>query len=115
MPTGTHGLLVCKAPPWAKKDFYLRSPPPWYKNRKNLSDPQKKAAVALGEAAYAAYGKRGKRMYKGVNMPVVAVEVAKAVPKGKKVHGGKTKKERAREAHEAAKASLDSLRALIGE
>ena len=82
-------------------------------NVANLSVPQLKACLALAEAAHRAYGKFGKVRYKGVEMPAVAVEVAKAVPKGAGVHGGKTYAERRRERHEAAAASIEALRALI--
>jgi len=110
------GIHVCFAPPWAYKKragVYLRRPAPWVGNVAALSVPQLKACIALAEAAYAAYGKRGKAPYKGVSMPIVAVEVAKAVPKGRKVHGGLTREERSRIAHEAASARIAALRALL--
>lgn len=115
MPAGPFGLLVCKAPPWARKNFYLRTPPPWYRNRAGLSAPQLSACLALARAANAAYGKRGKVMYKGVNMPIVAVEVAKAVPKGAKVHGGLTRAERAERRHSMASASIAGLEGLLSQ
>jgi len=107
------GLIVAKAPPWSRKKIILKSPPPWVGNRNALSPAQVKACVALGEAAYAAYGTTGKIPYKGVSMPAVAVKVATAVPKGEGVHGGRTKEERRRLAHEGARASLDALKALV--
>jgi len=78
-----------------------------------LSVPQKKECIALGEAAYAPYGTRGKTPYKGVSMPAVAVKVAITVLKGEGVHGGKTKEKRRSDAHAAARASLDALKASI--
>jgi len=113
MPAGPYGLLVCKAPPWSRKPLYLRSPPPWYRNRAGLSAPQLSACLALARAATGAFGKRGKVMYKGVNMPIVAVEVAKAVPKGAKVHGGLTREERARRRHDMASTSIAGLESLL--
>lgn len=113
MARGIFGLIVAHAPPWSRKDIILKRPPSWAGNPANLSNPQKKACVALGEAAMAAYGTKGKTPYKGVSMPSVAVKVAVAVPKGEGVHGGKSKETRRTERHDAARASLDSLRASI--
>jgi len=107
------GMQIYWSVPWSRKPITFRRGPPWMGNVANLSVPQLKACLALAEAAYGAFGKRGKVRYKGLNLPIVAVEVAKAVPKGAGVHGGKTRAERAREAHEAASASIEALRALI--
>ena len=107
------GLIVAKAPPWSRKKMILKSPPPWVGNRNALSNPQKKACAALGDAAFAAFGTTGKTQYKGVNMPSVAVKVATSVPKGEKAHGGKSRDERRNERHAAARASLDGLKASI--
>lgn len=113
MPVGPFGLLVAKGPPWSRKPWILKTPPPWYRNRNALSGPQLKACIALGRAATAAYGTMGKAPYKGVSMPAVAVEVAKTVPKGAKVHGGLSRRERAERAHAAAGASIASLEAIL--
>lgn len=107
------GLIVAKAPPWSRKKMCLKTPPPWCGNRNALSNPQKKACAALGDAAFAAFGTTGKTQYKGVNMPSVAVKVATTVPKGEKAHGGKSKDERRNDRHAAARASLDGLKASI--
>ena len=107
------GMQIYFSVPWARKPITFRRGPPWMGNVANLSLPQLKACLALAEAAHRAYGKFGKVRYKGVEMPAVAVEVAKAVPKGAGVHGGKTYEERRRERHEAAAASIEALRALI--
>jgi hypothetical protein len=107
------GLIVAKGPPWSRKEWILKTPPPWAGNSRNLSGPQAKACIALGDAAFAAYGTTGKTHYKGVNMPSVAVKVATVVPKGEGIHGGKTQATRRKEAHDAARASIDSLRALV--
>lgn len=113
MPMGPDGLLICHSPPWSRRKKHMRRAPAWYQNRNALSAPQLKACLALARAATAAYGKRGKVKYKGVNMPVVAVEVALKVPKGSKVHGGLSKAERATRAHEVAPASIASLEAVL--
>jgi hypothetical protein len=110
---GPFGLIVASAPPWSRKAIVFKKAPSWAGNPANLSNPQKKACVALGEAAMAAYGTKGKTPYKGVSMPAVAVKVAVAVPKGEGVHGGKSKETRRTERHDAARASLDALRASI--
>lgn len=107
------GLIVSRTPPWARRKYVLKRPAPWTGKRENLSGPQLKACLALARAATASYGKRGKVPYKGVNMPVVAVEVAKAVPKGASVHGGLSRADRARRAHEAASASIASLESIL--
>ena len=106
-------MLVCKPPPWTAKPYYLRKPPAWYGNRNALSGPQLKACIALAEAATAAYGTKGKTPYKGFNMPAVAVKVAMTVPKGPGAHGGLKPEERARRAHEAASASIASLKSVL--
>lgn len=113
MARGLYGLIIAHAPPWSRKDLVFKRPPSWAGNPSALSNPQKKACVALGEAAMAAYGTVGKTPYKGVSMPAVAVKVAIAVPKGEGVHGGKKESVRREERHTAARASLDSLRASI--
>ena len=41
------------------------------------SVPQLKARIGLGEAAYSSYGIKGKKRYKGVDMPAICVEIAK--------------------------------------
>jgi len=107
------GLIVAKGVPWSRKRWIMKSPPAWYRNRSALSGPQAKACMALGDAAFAAFGTMGKTQYKGVSMPAVAVKVATTVPKGEGAHGGKTKESRRTERHAAARASLDALRALI--
>lgn len=113
MARGMMGLIVAKSPPWSGKPYVLKTPPPWAGNRNALSNAQKKACIALGDAAFTAYGTKGKIPYKGFNMPAVAVKVATAVPKGEGVHGGKSRETRRTEAHEASRASLDALRASI--
>lgn len=113
MPMGPDGLLICNSPPWSRRKKHMRSPPPWYKNRNALSAPQLKACLELARAATAAFGKRGKAKYKGVNMPIVAVEVAKTVKKGSKIHGGLSRAERATRAHGVAPASIASLEAIL--
>lgn len=113
MPVGPFGLLVAKGVPWSRKAWILKAPPAWYRNRNALSAPQLKACIALGDAATAAYGTRGKTPYKGVSMPAVAVKVATTVPKGSKVHGGLSKSERAERAHAAAGTSLAGLKSLL--
>ena len=113
MAVGPFGLIVAKGPPWSRKAWILKTPPPWFRNRNALSTPQIKACLALAEAATAAFGTRGKTMYKGVSMPSVAVKVASTVAKGASVHGGLSKEERARRTHEAATASIASLRSLL--
>lgn len=113
MAVGPFGLIVAKGPPWSRKPWILKTPPPWFRNRNALSAPQIKACLALSEAATAAFGTRGKIMYKGVSMPAVAVKVAGVVPKGPGVHGGLSREERGRRQHEAASASIASLRALL--
>lgn len=113
MPVGPFGLIVAKGPAWSRKPWILKTPPPWYRNRNALSGPQIKACLALAEAATAAYGTKGKTPYKGVSMPSVAVKVATAVPKGPGVHGGLSPDQRAARAHEAAAASIASLRSLL--
>jgi hypothetical protein len=113
MPVGPFGLIVAKGPAWSRKPWILKTPPPWYRNRNALSSPQIKACLALAEAATAAYGTKGKTQYKGVSMPSVAVKVATTVAKGAGVHGGLTREERGRRAHEAAAASIASLRSLL--
>jgi len=113
MPVGPFGLIVAKGPAWSRKPWILKSPPPWFRNRNALSGPQLKACIALGDAATAAYGTMGKTPYKGVSMPSVAVKVATTVPKGAKVHGGLSKRERAERAHAASGASLAGLKSLL--
>jgi len=107
------GLIVAHAPPWSRHKLILKTPPPWAGNRDALSVPQLKACAALADAAYGAFGTKGKMQYKGVNMPAVAVKVAIAVPKGEKAHGGKSEDERRNERHAAASASIASLKTLI--
>jgi len=109
------GLIVAKAPPWSRRKMILKTPPPWCGNRNALSGPQAKACSALGEAAYGAFGTKGKTSYKGVNMPSVAVKVATVVPKGPGAHGGKLPDTRRTEKHTAARASLDGLKALMAK
>jgi len=111
LPVGQHGLLVCRPVPWTAKPFYWRKPPPWFGNRNALNKAQLGACIALGEAATAAYGTKGKTPYKGFNMPSVAVKVAMAC--AGKSYGGLSREERARRAHEAAAASLTSLRTIL--
>jgi len=113
MAKGVFGLIVARPVPWTAKTYVLKTPPPWMGNRNALSPPQLKACIALSRAATAAYGKRGKLPYKGFSMPIVAVEVAKTVTKGAGVHGGLTREERARRAHETAGASIASLEAIL--
>jgi len=113
MPVGPFGLLVAKGVPWSRKPWILKTPPPWYRNRGALSAPQLKACIALGTTATAAYGTRGKEMYKGVTMPAVAVKVAAGVPKGVKAHGGKSPAERAETRHAMAGASIAGLRTIL--
>jgi hypothetical protein len=113
MPVGPFGLVVAKAPAWSRKQYILKTPPPWYRNRAALSGPQIKACIALGDAAIAARGTTGKIPYKGVSMPAVAVKVATAVPKGPGVHGGMTPADRKRTRQAAADASMASLRTLL--
>jgi len=105
------GLLVAKGVPWSRKRWIMKAPPSWYRNRGALSPAQRKACATLGEAAYGAYGTKGKTPYKGVSMPSIAVKVATIVPKGEGAHGGKTKETRRTERHTAARASLDALKA----
>ncbi|GAJ00332.1 unnamed protein product [marine sediment metagenome] len=107
------GLIVARGPPWSRRKWIQKAPPAWYRNADALSVPQKKACVALGEAAHAAYGTMGKTPYKGISMPAVAVKVAITVPKGEGAHGGKSKEKRRSDAHTAARASLDALKASI--
>jgi hypothetical protein len=113
MPVGPFGLVVAKAPPWSRKQYILKNPPPWYRNRAALSGPQIKACLALGTAAISARGSTGKAPYKGVSMPIVAVKVAGAVPKGAGVHGGRTAADRRALASSSADASMASLRSLL--
>lgn len=113
MPAGPFGLLVAKGPAWSRKPWILKTPPPWYKNREALSPAQLKACIALGEAAMGAFGTRGKRQYKGVSMPAVAVEVAARVPKGVGAHGGVSPEQRRQQRHSAATASLEGLRSIL--
>jgi len=108
------GMQVYFSVPWARKPITLRPGPPWMGKVENLSGPQLLAAYALAKAAYEfAYGKKGKIRYKGVNLPIGAALVAMSVPKGAKVHGGKTREERAAERHAAAAATLAYLESLI--
>lgn len=116
--TDIPGVIIASVPPWtlgrkAARGFIFKKAPPWMGNRAALSVPQLKANLALANVATEAYGTRGKEMYKGVAMPKVAVAVAKGVPKGPGVHGGVSPEERSRAAHEAAGASIASLRSLI--
>jgi len=105
------GLQVYLSVPWAKKPVTFRNPPPWAPGKvENLSGPQLKAAYALAKAAHdQAYGKKGKIM----GLPIGAVIVRQAVPKGAKVHGGLTIHERAERRHAAAAATLAYLESLI--
>lgn len=108
------GMQIYFSVPWSRKPITFRRGPPWMGNVANLSLPQLKACLALAEAAHTkGWGAFGKIRYKGVMMPAPAVKVAVTVPKGAKVHGGKTLEERRRERHEAAAASIEALRALI--
>lgn len=107
------GLIVAKGVAWSRKRWIMKAPPPWYRNRGALSNHQRKACLALGEAAHAAYDTMGKTPYKGVSMPSIAVKVATTVPKGEAAHGGKTRETRRTEAHSAARSSLDALRASV--
>jgi len=99
---------------WTRKPLIIRNPPPWVLGVENLSDAQLKACYALAKAAHDyAYGKRGKVKYKGLNLPIGAVIVAEAVPKGAKVHGGRTRAERAEERHLMADVMISYLESLI--
>jgi hypothetical protein len=114
------GVIISMAVPWAlgakaARGYYFKRAAPWMGNRAALSAPQLKACIALASAATEAYGKRGKAPYKGVNMPIVAVEVAKKVPKGAKAHGGLTREERSKLRHEATPASIENLKALLAK
>ena len=118
--TGIPGIIIAHVPPWtlgkkAARGYIYKRGPPWMNNRAALSVPQLKACIALAEAAHAAYGTKGKLPYKGVMMPAVAVKVAETVPKGAKVHGGLTREERARLRHEAASASIATLKSLLAQ
>ena len=113
MPVGPFGLVVAKAPAWSRKQYILKTPPPWYRNRAALSGPQIKACLALGTAAISARGTTGKTPYKGVSMPSVAVKVATSVPKGAGVHGGRTAADLRTIRQAAADASMASLRSLL--
>jgi len=120
MTKGPFNLVVAKSPPWTRKEtvggYILRYPPKWAWGRaENLSAPQLSACLALTRAASSAYGRRGKERYKGVDMPVIAVEVARAVPKGVKVHGGLTREERATRAHENVTLTVVRLESLLSE
>lgn len=110
MAVGPFGLVVSKGVPWSRKEWVLKEPPPWYRNRNALSGPQLRACLALAEVATAAYGTKGKTPYKGVSMPSICVKVAAGC--SGKTYGGLTREERARRAHEAAGPSIASLRAL---
>ncbi len=105
------GLQVYMSVPWAKKPLTFRNPPPWAPGKvENLSGPQLMAAYALAKAAYEqAYGKRGKVR----GLPIGAFIVQQAVPKGAKVHGGRTAAERAELRHAAAAATIAYLESLI--
>lgn len=105
------GLQVYLSVPWAKKPVTFRNPPPWALGKvENLSGPQLKAAYALAKAAYEfAYKQKGKVR----GLPIGAFLVQQAVPKGAKVHGGKTREERAELRHAAAAATLAYLESLI--
>jgi len=108
------GLQIYFSVPWARKPITFRRGPPWMDKVENLSLPQLSAAYALARAAYEfAFRKRGKIRYKGLNLPIGAVMVAQSVPKGAKVHGGKTREERAEERHAAAAATIAYLESLI--
>jgi hypothetical protein len=101
---------------WTRKQLIIRNPPPWVLGVENLSGPQLKACWALAKAAHDyAYGKRGKVKYKGLNLPISAAIVAEAVPKGAKVHGGRTRAERAEERHLMAEVMLSYLEALAAQ
>jgi len=109
------GLQVYISVPWAKKPVTFRNPPPWAPHKREaLSSPQLKAAYSLAKAAYEyAYGKKGKALYKGVSMPIGAFIVATSVPKGAKIHGGRTVTERAELRHAGAAAMLAYLESLL--
>lgn len=111
--TGIGRVHLSWAPPWSRRPIIFKQGAPWTGDAGKLSVPQLKACLSLAEAAYAAYGTRGKSRYKGVSMPSVAVKVAMAVSKGAGVHGGVTPAERRKAAHDAASASIAALRALI--
>jgi hypothetical protein len=115
MAVGPFGLIVAKGPAWSRKEWILKTPPPWYRNRGALSGPQLKACIALATAATGAFGTRGKQQYKGVSMPAVAVKVATTVPKGPKAHGGLSRQERADRNHASAATSIDGLRSILAQ
>ena len=99
---------------WSRKPLHLRRGPAWMNNPAALSVPQLRACLALARAAHdRAYGRKGKRYYKGMMMPAPAVIVAETVPKGVGVHGGKSPDARRRERHRAAAASIAALEALL--
>jgi len=107
--TGIGRVHLVWFPPWSKRPMGFKRGAPWTDNVKALSAPQLKACVALAEAAYAAYGTRGK-----INgIPAVAIKVQAAVPAGPGVHGGVSPAERARISHDATAKRISALRALI--
>lgn len=107
--TGIGRVHLAWAPPWSSRPIIFKQGAPWTGNVKALSAPQLKACVALAEAAYAAYGTRGK-----INgMPAVAVKVQAAVPTGQGVHGGMSVGERARIKHDATAKRISALKSLI--
>lgn len=113
MAVGPFGLIVARGPPWSRKAWILKTPPPWFRNREALSAAQLKACIALANAATGSYGTTGKRMYKGVNMPAIAVEVATKVSKGVGAHGGISPEQRRAQRHAAASASIQGLQSIL--
>lgn len=111
--TGLPGVHISWAVPWSRRPVIFKRGAPWTGAAAKLSVPQLKAALALAKTATAAYGTFGKLQYKGIAMPAVAVKVAIGVSKGAGVHGGKTPAVRRAERHEAARASIAALEALL--
>lgn len=103
------GIITAKAPPNTLKSTPL--PGTIIKSYYvPFSEFQVKQMIKLGEAATAKYGTTGKLMYKGVPMSRLAVEI---IPSITGSVGGMTKDARRAAKHDVARASIDSLKAML--
>lgn len=90
--------------PGARTGYCLKR----YPRRINTPN-QIKAQIALGEAAYSAYGSKGTI----AGIPAVAAKVRDMVPKGAGVHGGKSAGQVREENHAAARGSIEALKSKL--